>query len=94
MRCCGFCAQGPTRVAYWLTVLALVATGTGVALVPRSLRDSRLAGLCFVGLENAGILSETYCVWKRDRHADPSLQNAIALIKAHRKSASRAVEKL
>jgi DNA-binding transcriptional LysR family regulator len=49
----GFAPKVRHEVAYWLTVLALVATGTGVALVPRSLRDSRLAGLCFVGLENA-----------------------------------------
>lgn len=90
----GFVPKVRHEVAYWLTVLALVANGTGVALVPRSLRDSRLAGLCFVGLENAGIVSETYCVWKRDRHADPLLQNAIALMREHRKAASRVAEKL
>jgi DNA-binding transcriptional LysR family regulator len=78
----GFAPKVRHEVAIWLSVVSLVASGTGVALVPRSLRNSRLAGANFIPIDQTGILSETHCVWKRSRLVDAGLANAIKLIRA------------
>ncbi len=78
----GFVPKVRHEVAIWLSVVSLVASGTGVALVPRSLRNSRLAGANFIPIDQKGILSETHCVWKRSRLVDTGLSNALKLIQA------------
>jgi len=78
----GFVPKVRHEVAVWLSVVSLVASGTGVALVPRSLRNSHLAGAAFIPTDQTGILSETHCVWKRSRLIDAGLSNAIKLIRA------------
>ncbi|BAT61903.1 HTH-type transcriptional regulator GltC [Variibacter gotjawalensis] len=78
----GFAPRVRHEVAIWLSVVSLVASGTGVALVPRSLRNSALAGAVFIPIDQTGILSETHCVWKPERLVDAGLANAIGLIRA------------
>ncbi|KFK92608.1 MULTISPECIES: LysR family transcriptional regulator [unclassified Serratia (in: enterobacteria)] len=51
---------------HWLSVISLVAQGFGSALVPASLRGSAMAGVSFVALAEAGLLSEAYCIWQTD----------------------------
>lgn len=47
----------------WLTLIAMVAHGMGVALVPRSLARTGLAGVTFVRLGGAKIASPALLVW-------------------------------
>ena len=51
------------EVRHWLSVVALVAKGMGVALVPRALMDSGVAGVRFLPLPETGVLSEVHLLW-------------------------------
>lgn len=60
----GFLPKVRSELRQWLTVIAMVASGAGVALVPASLEKSRLPGVAFKPLEPfSRIRSETWCVW-------------------------------
>nr|WP_251011128.1 LysR substrate-binding domain-containing protein [Variovorax paradoxus] len=47
----------------WLTIVAMVAQGLGVAIVPRSLARSRLDGVCFVPLGGPPVTAPAVMVW-------------------------------
>jgi DNA-binding transcriptional LysR family regulator len=47
----------------WLTIVAMVAQGCGIALVPHSLASARMAGVRFPGLEGAPSPVPAYLVW-------------------------------
>ncbi len=51
------------EVSHWLTVLAMVATGMGVALVPQSLSNSRLADVAYLPLDRDYGRHEARCIW-------------------------------
>ena len=51
------------EVRHWLSVVALVGKGMGVALVPRALADSGVAGVAFVPLPASAIRSEVFMLW-------------------------------
>lgn len=72
----------------WLTVLAMVANGLGVALVPRAIAQSRLAGVTFVRFDGAVIPAPALLVWNPARMS-PALQGlidcALASLTARRK---------
>lgn len=51
------------EVRHWLSVVALVGKGMGVALVPRALADSGVAGVSFVPLPESSIRSEVFILW-------------------------------
>ena len=89
----GFAPNVRHEVAFWLSVVSLVASGLGVALVPRSLRNARLAGACFAPIDQTAILSQTQCVWKPDRLTDAGLANTLELIRARVPAASAATPK-
>jgi len=78
----GFAPNVRHEVAFWLSVVSLVASGLGVALVPQSLRNSRLAGAAFAAIDQTAILSQTHCIWKPERLADAGLANTIEIIRA------------
>lgn len=60
----GFLPKVRFELRQWLTVVAMVASGAGVALVPACLERSGLAGVAFQPLEPfSKIRSETWCVW-------------------------------
>lgn len=65
----------------WLlqTVLALVAAGFGVALVPESVRNLRRAGVAFRPLRDPGPPVELAAFWRRE-HRSPVLRNFVALL--------------
>jgi DNA-binding transcriptional LysR family regulator len=69
-RILSICAQAGFRpevrheVRHWLSVVSLVSQGLGVALVPASLRHSRLGGAVFVPLAAPAAESHAYCVWR------------------------------
>lgn len=73
----GFTPHVRHEVRHWLSVVSFVANGLGVALVPRSLKTSHLAGAVFVPLPEAKILSETWCVWKDGGPQRPALDTLI-----------------
>jgi DNA-binding transcriptional LysR family regulator len=53
----------------WLTIVAMVAQGLGVSLVPRTLGSSRVAGVKFVPFAGAPVAAPALLVW------NPALQN-------------------
>lgn len=64
----GFTPNVRHEVRHWLSVVAFVAKGLGVALVPQTLRSCNIDGTAFLPLSNQDVLSETWCIWKS---ADP-----------------------
>lgn len=60
----GFLPKVRFELRHWLTVVAMVGSGSGVALVPACLERSGLPGVAFRPLKAFGnIRSETWCVW-------------------------------
>lgn len=57
----------------WLTVVALVSAGQGVALVPRCLEYAGMQGVKFVPLQGVSTSTPAYLVWRKD-NASPLLQ--------------------
>jgi DNA-binding transcriptional LysR family regulator len=51
----------------WLTIVAMVAQGLGVSLVPRSLAQSRVAGVRFVPLRGGSVAAPAMLVWHPGR---------------------------
>ena len=78
----GFVPKVRHEVAHWLSVVSCVANGLGVALVPRTLANSRLAGAVFIDVAEDTIMSETWCVWKPNNLSNAAVAKALALIKA------------
>jgi DNA-binding transcriptional LysR family regulator len=50
----------------WLTIIAMVAHGLGVALVPRSLSRSKVDGVTFVRLRDVSAASPALLAWNPD----------------------------
>lgn len=51
------------EVRHWLSVVSLVSKGMGIALVPRALTDSGIAGVCFLPIPQSRFVSNVYCIW-------------------------------
>jgi DNA-binding transcriptional LysR family regulator len=78
----GFVPNVRHEVAHWLSVVSCVANGLGVALVPRTLANSQLAGAVFLTVAEDTIMSETWCVWKPSSLSNAAVAKSLALIKA------------
>ena len=75
----GFYPEIRYELQHWLSVVSLVSRGMGVALVPKALQLSGVAGAVFVPLALASLdlqavsatssyaLYETHCLWKTSR---------------------------
>jgi DNA-binding transcriptional LysR family regulator len=55
------------ELRHWLSVVSLVSQGLGVALVPRALQKSALAGVAFVPLRDVDVHYDTRCLWRSGR---------------------------
>ena len=55
----------------WLTVLAMVAHELGVSVVPRSLSQTRISGVCFVPLQKAIYRSSALLAWNPEHMTEP-----------------------
>ncbi len=94
----GFNPKVRHEVRHWTSVVACVANGMGVALVPRSLKTFRVQGAVFVPLRDPGIPSETWCIWKADnlqsaalaKLVDAARRQAAAMATPRRIAATRA----
>ena len=64
----------------WLTIIAMVANGLGVSLVPRSLARSRVKGVRFIPLQGELALSRALLVWNPN-YGSPALDSFIACAK-------------
>ncbi len=85
----GFMPNVRHEVRHWLSVVSFVANGLGVALVPRTLKSSNLAGAVFVPIRQSNILSETWCVWKTGA-TRPALDNLLEAARMQSQAMSRA----
>lgn len=65
----------------WLTVLAMVARGLGVSLVPRSLMSTGLNGVAFVALAGVPKWSHASLVWN-PAHTSVALESFLASAQA------------
>ena len=54
------------EVSQWLTIVALIAHGMGVALVPAALADTQFSNVVFLPLSDVIIRHQSQCVWLRD----------------------------
>lgn len=72
----------------WLTIIAMVAHGLGVALVPRSLSRSQVSGVAFARLQGVTQGSPAVLAWNPD-HAAPAVDSFVALTREHVRSARR-----
>jgi DNA-binding transcriptional LysR family regulator len=69
------------ELRHWLSVVALVAQGQGVALVPQALAQSALAGAVFVPLEGCLLRYDSRCLWRSGRD-QTALQDFVATVRA------------
>lgn len=79
----GFLPQVKHEVRHWLSVVSLVAQGMGVALVPRSLARSGLAGAAFLPIREGKVLSETWCVWRPARTDRQMVSEFLAVARSY-----------
>ena len=68
------------ELRHWLSVVALVAQGQGVALVPQALAQSALAGAVFVPLQDGGLRYDTRCLWRSNRD-QTALQDLVTAVR-------------
>lgn len=66
----------------WLTIMAMVAQGLGIALVPKSLAQSRFHGVRFVRVSGADVPSPALFVWN-PLHPTPALQAFVECARKH-----------
>jgi len=69
------------ELRHWLSVVALVAQGQGVALVPQALAQSALAGAVFVPLQGSTVRYDTRCLWRSGRD-QASLQDFVTAVRS------------
>ncbi len=68
------------ELRHWLSVVALVAQGQGVALVPQALAQSALAGAVFVPLQGSVLRYDTRCLWRSQRE-QTALQDFVTAVR-------------
>lgn len=68
----GFKPRIRHEVRHWLSVVSLVSKGTGIAVVPRALSKSGIAGVKFLPIGSSKFRSDVYCLWN-ERHMPTAL---------------------
>ncbi len=68
------------ELRHWLSVVALVAQGQGVALVPQALAQSAMAGAVFVPLQGSALRYDTRCLWRSAR-GQTALQDFVTAVR-------------
>lgn len=69
----GFHPEIKHQARHWLTVLACVACGMGITLVPRSLAAGAFPGLTFLELGETAMRSVVRAAWLENEAGDPAL---------------------
>lgn len=57
------------EVSQWLTIVALIAHGMGVSLVPRALAGAMLSSVVFLPLDDMEIRHQSHCIWLAEGEA-------------------------
>lgn len=65
------------EVSHWLTILALVANGMGVALVPQSLAKSGFSNVSFVTLTDSTTRHQSHCIWRHDTDSHKEIRKLL-----------------
>lgn len=73
---CGIHPRTVHQARVWLTIVAMVAQGSGVALVPRSLANARVAGVRFVAFMGEAAPAPARLAWNPDEPS-PALQRFV-----------------
>lgn len=84
----GFSPDIRYDVTHWMTAVALVSKGIGVALVPQSFEELGIGGVHFTRLRDETTRSIAHFAWNR-RTADPALTTFVRFL-ADRTSAPKA----
>lgn len=71
------------EVSQWLTIVALVSQGMGVALVPQALAETMFSNIVFRPLANLNVRHQSLCIWPSDTQ-NPNCNLLIGCIKANR----------
>lgn len=61
----------------WLTIIAMVANGLGVSMVPKTLSRTRVHGVKFIRLKGASVVSPASLVWNPE-YSSPTVRAFIA----------------
>jgi len=56
----------PYKVQHWFTVIALIAQGMGISLVPYSLSRSSMADVSYIEIEEPHAEHEVHMIWNRE----------------------------
>lgn len=75
----GFRMRATQQAVQFPTILGLVAAGTGIAVVPESLRHLQLPGLNYVGLEDPEAVSHLALICRPDRRDRPPVKTLVDL---------------
>lgn len=78
----GFDPKVRHELRHWLSVVALVSQGMGVAIVPEPLAQSGMAGVVFRPLSGTKIMSTLQCVWPQGPAHSPALAALLAVVTA------------
>ena len=60
----------PYRIQHWFTVIALVAQGMGISLVPRALSRSAMADVIYIEIDEPDAEHEVQMIWNADTQSD------------------------
>ncbi|MFD2740980.1 LysR family transcriptional regulator [Sulfitobacter aestuarii] len=60
----------PYRIQHWFTVIALVAQGMGISLVPRSLSRSAMADVTYIEIDEPDAEHEVQMIWRASTQSD------------------------
>jgi DNA-binding transcriptional LysR family regulator len=85
---CGWRPEHRHELRHWLSVVALVAQGVALALVPEALQQSNTPGVVFVPLlpqQSALLAYETHCIW-RAQSETPALRAFVQAVTMHSQS--------
>ena len=76
----GFDPRVRHELRHWLSVVALVSQGMGVAIVPATLARAGMTGVVFRPLAGAELSSVLQCVWPQGRPGTPALQALLRVV--------------
>lgn len=76
----GFEPKVRHELRHWLSVVALVSQGMGVAIVPQPLARSGMAGVVFKPLVGTRAISTLQCVWPEGRRRSQAVSELLRVV--------------
>lgn len=69
----GFQPEIDHEVRHWLTAVACVGRGLGVAIVPQSMRNAGISHVTYLPLEDSIVLPQLWAAWTTGGKRDPAI---------------------